>query len=521
MNHHRKSSWQIFATGLCALGLQATEARAERETQIVPNIDLHWSYQDAQSLDWTRRQVSSVPEVYPLVGVQGLMASDQVMGQTLFLVRLSDAISRALEQAEKITVAAAVNPSLFIEKRQAIAADLKKTLDSLRSQFQGPSLALTDTVKLVEMLIDNLHRPPNPRPIPWIPGSPINPVGFPGEFTTTRVLAVGAGGSQDSGHFRQLIKAGKVPPAKSFVPEGFMHEFALQPGSSPACPDRLCVYPHVAFEQHSNGKNSLYVSLHFATNVRPETFTRPPLNLALVVDVSGSMEAHDGTEQSRVEWAKDLAKRAVNSMNPNDHISLVVFNTTSTVLVPSQPVDDRKAIIKQIEALKADGTTNLEAGLRDGFEQAILAEDDRTESRVLLISDAGLNTGVTDESSLVRLVQEFATEGVGLTAIGLGENFHEELIRGITATRGANYLFAQNGERLKEFAQDFSLLVTPLAYSFRAGLELPGFSGKLRRVVGVPADSQSEARNLIGISTLFLCGRGGGAIVLEYETSDE
>jgi len=132
-------------------------------------------------------------------------------------------------------------------------------------------------------------------------------------------------------------------------------------------------------------------------------------------------------------------------------------------------------------------------------------------------SPIGLNTGNTSSDDIVRLVSDYAAEGIGLTAIGMGDNFREDLIHAITMSRGGNYLFVNSGDEMVRFFKEFDFLVTPIAYDFKATIRFENFSGKLVKTYGIPSSTDEPLSELVNVRTLFLTGSGGGAILLEYE----
>ena len=69
---------------------------------------------------------------------------------------------------------------------------------------------------------------------------------------------------------------------------------------------------------------------------------------------------------------------------------------------------------------------------------------------------------------------------------------------------------------MNRFFDSFDYLVTPVAYDFKAELDLSSINATLVRAYGVPADKDEPVRELINIRTLFF-SEAGGAILLEYK----
>jgi len=90
---------------------------------------------------------------------------------------------------------------------------------------------------------------------------------------------------------------------------------------------------------------------------------RTPLNLAVVLDKSGSMTG------AKLEKTKQAAMQLVDRLAPNDIFSLVIFSDEAQVLVPAQKVEDKDALKEKIESIEADGSTALYDGVKMGADQ--------------------------------------------------------------------------------------------------------------------------------------------------------
>ena len=95
----------------------------------------------------------------------------------------------------------------------------------------------------------------------------------------------------------------------------------------------------------------------------------PPLrlNLALALDVSGSMHEFDGTNQKRIERVRRAALAALAKLRPDDRLAVVAFGHDARVLLPSTSLADRAAVEKVIHDIEnADvdpGGTAMDQGL--------------------------------------------------------------------------------------------------------------------------------------------------------------
>lgn len=335
-------------------------------------------------------------------------------------------------------------------------------------------------------------------------------------------IALTPGGEKGYNQFKSAVENGRVPAKESISAEGFLSEFDLELKTAECRDSFICMHTGTAVDP---ANKRLYVQISMSSNLDAAEFKREALNVALVIDVSGSMGATDGTERDRLDWTKDAAKAAIGKLNEGDLLTLVQFDHDSKVLLSGVPMNDqnRALAVQQVEALTLGGSTNLEAGLRDGYEELFRNQSDARLDRVILLSDALLNTGTTETSALMNLVDSFARQNVGLTAVGVGEQFNHEFIHAVTRSRGGNYVFAQSGKQVVEFLNAFEYLVTPFAYDFAADVKLKGVPGKLVKTYGIPQMQDDQPQALFQVGSLFPAAptasgeKTGGAILLEYE----
>ena len=327
----------------------------------------------------------------------------------------------------------------------------------------------------------------------------------------SNALAVTCGGIKDYSHWKKQVEDGYVPVPEAFIEEGFLSSFSL-PLQSSGSDMLLTLNPAYA---HDGQK--LYVQVGMESNVTEDSFKRLPANICFVVDISGSMAATDNTERTRLEWAKDAISQVLSHLNEQDILSIVLFDNQSVTLLEPTRVSDKQAILSRLKPIQPRNSTNLYAGLADGFSLVSKGFTAGYENRVILFSDAGFNTGVTDSDSLLRLVSDYAAEDIGLTAIGIGENFHHSFIHKITMSKGGNAHFVHSGKDMMKFFKNFEFLVSPIAYNLKISAQVPA---KLAHAYGVPKMQHEPIQELINVRTLFFSPEGGGAIVLEYDLSD-
>lgn len=201
---------------------------------------------------------------------------------------------------------------------------------------------------------------------------------------------------------------------------------------------------------------------------------RPPLNIALVLDRSGSME-----EEKKMEYAKEAAKFLIDNLSPNDFISLVAYDTAVEVINPAGNVVHKNLLKHKVENIFSGGTTNLSGGLSEGYNQVLINRKDNFINRVLLLSDGLANVGITDEKLLFSLAKDYRKQGISVSALGIGTDFNEDLMLGLAEYSGGNYYFVKNPEKIPEiFQRELNQLLAVVAQNItvdiyvKSGVEL-------------------------------------------------
>ena len=142
---------------------------------------------------------------------------------------------------------------------------------------------------------------------------------------------------------------------------------------------------------------------------------RPPCNLVFLLDVSGSMRA-----ANKLPLVQRSMKMLVNELNARDQVSIVVYAGAAGLVLPPTEAADRSAIHEAIDGLAAGGSTAGGAGIQLAYQEARKAFIEGGVNRIVLATDGDFNVGVSDRSSLIRLVETEAARGVALTTLGFG-----------------------------------------------------------------------------------------------------
>ena len=203
---------------------------------------------------------------------------------------------------------------------------------------------------------------------------------------------------------------------------------------------------------------------------------RPPVNLALLVDTSGSMEGKAITD------ARAASLALLGSLAPGDRLAVVVFDSKAEVLLSSTRLADadRSDLEKKIQGMKATGTTDMASGLRLAIQEVTRNLQREGVNRVVLVGDGVPN----DDRQVLPLVAQAAAQGISVTALGLGNDYDETLMGRIAQQSGGRFFYVDDSAKVGSFfAEEVTRLHKVVAR--HAVLELhPGPGVAVTGVVG-------------------------------------
>lgn len=200
----------------------------------------------------------------------------------------------------------------------------------------------------------------------------------------------------------------------------------------------------------------------------PENTARPRVNIALVMDRSGSM---GGT---KIEMAKAAAMEALSRLGNNDLFSLVTYATDVTTLVPAQKIIETTSIIRAIKGIEAGGNTALFGGVSQGAAEIRKNIEDDYVHRVVLLSDGLANVGPRNPADLGRLGAGLFKENISVTTVGVGTDYNEDLMAQLAQKSDGNTYFAESGTGLPRiFAAELGNVLNVVAKQVVVTITLP------------------------------------------------
>ena len=294
------------------------------------------------------------------------------------------------------------------------------------------------------------------------------------------------GGGGEKARVEKLIREGVLVDGKRVKLEAFSRNYA----QAFPIPKRTALSLTATTERSKIVREGDRTYLQIGIQaVRGEAPRRPPLNLALVIDRSGSM----GSE-GKLEAAKAAAHAVVDRLGPGDYVSLTAFDNTAQILVPGGRPRPR-SLHAAIDGIVSGSGTDIFAGLELGHREARKHVGPDRVSRVILLSDGEVTSGVSDQREFERLAAERSDDDVQTTAVGMGLEFNEGLMTAIAREGKGNYHFVQDAAHTRAvFARELDELTHVVAKAVRLRIRLAEGIGLVRVLGAQSLDATETAR---------------------------
>ena len=186
---------------------------------------------------------------------------------------------------------------------------------------------------------------------------------------------------------------------------------------------------------------------------------RAPVNVAIVIDKSGSMNSG-----GKIQAAKEAAILALHRLKSNDIVSVVLYDSDVEVLVPATKMTHRDRIIRKIRGIGAGGSTALYAGVQTGADEVRKFLSNERVNRVVLLSDGLANVGPDSPRALGKLGADLVDEGISVTTIGLGSGYNEDLMSKLAYKSDGGHYFCEEADELAGvFDQEFGRALSVVA----------------------------------------------------------
>ncbi len=172
----------------------------------------------------------------------------------------------------------------------------------------------------------------------------------------------------------------------------------------------------------------------------------PPVNLCLVVDRSTSMQGE------RLDQVRAAVLKMIDDLRDQDTFSVVAFSDRGEVIVPAQSVAaDRTKPKARVSTLGAQGGTEILQGLLTGLTELHRHLSPAAVNHLLLLTD-GRTYG--DEDDCLMLATLAASDGIVISGLGIGDEWHDTFIDELTGRTGGTAAYIRSSEQVAEFINE-------------------------------------------------------------------
>ncbi|MEU6676108.1 von Willebrand factor type A domain-containing protein [Streptomyces sp. NPDC046925] len=244
------------------------------------------------------------------------------------------------------------------------------------------------------------------------------------------------------GFARRTLAEGRLPDPATVRPEEFVNSFRQDYPRPDG--DGFSVNVDGA-RTDEDGWSLLRVGL--ATRGDGADSERPPAALTFVIDVSGSM-----AEPGRLDLVKESLGIMTDKLRDDDSIALVTFSDSAEKILPMTRLGDHRGKVHSaVDAMEPTQSTNLEAGIRTGYDTAVGGRRDGATNRVVLLSDALANTGETSADGILERISDARKEhGITLLGVGVGSDYGDALMERLADKGDGHTTYVSDSEEARK-----------------------------------------------------------------------
>jgi Ca-activated chloride channel homolog len=223
----------------------------------------------------------------------------------------------------------------------------------------------------------------------------------------------------------------------------------------------------------AGGESRRHVLAALTAPIKERTTERAPLNIAFILDRSGSMGGQ------KIALAREAVIRSLAGLDERDRFSVIAYDDQIDVVVESTTAsaEAKRNAVDRVRAIDARGSTNLADGWLRGAEQVALHQTETSLNRCLLLTDGLANVGLTDPDALAHHATELRARGIVTTTFGVGSDFDERLLQSLADAGSGHFYFIQHAVQIPDFiTSELGELLEVVARDVSLDVQLaPGF----------------------------------------------
>ncbi|MFC5476839.1 vWA domain-containing protein [Massilia suwonensis] len=277
---------------------------------------------------------------------------------------------------------------------------------------------------------------------------------------------------------RRQLTAGRMPPAAAVRVEEMVNYFPYDYARPSSRSQPFAVTTAVMPSPWKAENQLLHIAVRgFDVNAAQQ----PPMNVVLLVDVSGSMGPQD-----RLPLLKQGFRLFAESLRPQDRVAIVTYASGTKVALEPTGGGDRQKVLDAINALGAGGSTAGADGLQRAYAMAERHFDKDAVNRVILATDGDFNVGITDPRELEKFVAAKRKSGVYLSILGVGSgNLNDALMQRLAQSGNGNAAYIDSLlEARKALGEELGSTMFPIANDVKMQVEFNPAQVAAYRLIG-------------------------------------
>ncbi|NIS81538.1 MAG: VWA domain-containing protein [Anaerolineales bacterium] len=203
--------------------------------------------------------------------------------------------------------------------------------------------------------------------------------------------------------------------------------------------------------------------------------TRPPVNMAIVVDQSTSMRGQ------RLDRTRAAALSILKDLDEEDTVSLISFSDRAEVILTPEQAKDIRTARARLSLLQAGGGTEIAQGMEEGLQTLHTNFRKEAVNHMVLLTD-GRTYG--DEDICISLADQAASDGITINCVGIGSEWSDRLLDDIASRTGGYVIFLNSPRAIKDLLEGI----------FNSLSQVIASSMKIEGAVGQQVDLRSAFR---------------------------
>ncbi|NOU85161.1 VWA domain-containing protein [Paenibacillus sp. LMG 31460] len=219
----------------------------------------------------------------------------------------------------------------------------------------------------------------------------------------------------------------------------------------------------------------------------------PSLGIVLVMDKSGSMSGE------KMKLAQEAASRTVDLLREKDTLGVLGFDSSPHWYVEPQKLSDKSGVIQKINAIPADGGTEIYTAVEEAF--AKLSKVEAQRKHIILLTDGQSSTTQSYEA----LTADMQKENITMSTVAIGTDADQSLLKQLADLAKGRYYAAVDQTTIPAIFSREAVLISrtyvvnqPFVPALAGGTDWRSFLGQgLPSLNGYIATTPKEAAEVV------------------------